>query len=588
MTRVTRMLVTAMLLACGALVFAQSENGRLAGVVVSGETSSPVAGALVTLTADDQPARSRITDETGRFVFDRLPSARYLATASKAAFVTMSYGATATGGPGTSIAVGAAVAPTDLRFVLPRGGVVTGTIRDLAGAPARGVSVQVVRVDSASRLVATDTSQSIPRNASVTTDDRGVYRAWGLTPGTYVVMVSPPAAPAAPETRILSAREISDVLRDLQARGAAAVSDASPTSAPQTFAPIYYPGTTNLAEATPLVIAAGDERVGVDVTQMLVRAATISGTIVGAPAGSPIPMSATRNDLWPDASIQFREGFLPSADATGAFRFTGVRPGHYVLSAHAGGGGRGIPGPVVDQPQLWARTEFDVNGEDVTGLALSLRPGVVISGRVTFDATRLTAPADLTKVRLALRPASVPSDRAGGDTAVASPRSDGTFTLPGVPPGHYVLSATTPLDGASGWWLASAAAGGIDIGDTPFELTADLPDALVTFADRHTELSGTLQVAGGGRVADYAVVVFPVSPMLRTPPARGVRLVRPATDGRYVVPDLPAGEYFVAPIDAPRGDGWQDPGVLDGIAAAATRITVPEHGRATADLRAGG
>ena len=66
-----------------------------------------------------------------------------------------------------------------------------------------------------------------------------------------------------------------------------------------------------------------------------------------------------------------------------------------------------IPIPAVSQSipsrlTLWAQHEFEVNGDDLTGITLTLQPGMVVSGRITFEGTSLKPPASLAGLRVTL------------------------------------------------------------------------------------------------------------------------------------------------------------------------------------------
>src|SRR5262249_58863460 len=67
-----------------------------------------------------------------------------------------------------------------------RGGVITGKVTNAVGEPLTGVSVNAIRVggldgEADNQLV----FQGFGRNWR--TDDRGVYRVYGLIPGSYIV-----------------------------------------------------------------------------------------------------------------------------------------------------------------------------------------------------------------------------------------------------------------------------------------------------------------------------------------------------------------------------------------------------------------
>jgi hypothetical protein len=59
-------------------------------------------------------------------------------------------------------------------------------------------------------------------------------------------------------------------------------------------------------------------------------------------------------------------------------------------------------------------------------------------------------------------------------------------------------------------------------------------------------------------------------------------------DGRYVVRDLPAGDYLVAVLADVDQDEWRDTGFLDSVAGAAVKVSIAEGEAHTLDLKLGG
>jgi protocatechuate 3,4-dioxygenase beta subunit len=579
----------ACLTAAAASLGAQVGTATLSGVVVSGD-SAPVGRAIVMLTADGQPSRSQVTDDDGEFSFAGLLAARYTVTAAKPAYITTAFGAKHPGRQGTPISLATGQTVLDVRIVLPRGAVVTGTIQDMSGAPAPGVRVALVQVLSASLLVAVHQSGAGPVNSTVTTDDRGVYRAYGLMPGTYLVVVAPPSSDG-DNAVVMSPSEIDAALHDLQQRGSGLMPPGarSELSTPMTIGlvPTYYPGTPSAGEATTLSLLAGEERSGVDVTQVLVRSARLSGTLTGAESAILASVSVTLSEQWPETLMPFGTGRRFQSPVDGAFTFSGVTPGHYTLTARTGAG-PSVPGsgPRSEMPTLWAATEFDVSGEDISGLSLSLRPGFIVSGRVAFETVSLAAPADLTKVRVSLRLCTTPADRPSGDAATAQVRRDGSFALPSVLPGQYVLSASVPGEGPRAWWMKSATAEGHDIADAPFELSGgDVTGTVVTFSDRHTELSGLLQGPSGQPATEYFVIAFAADRAFWVSPSRRVKATRPGIDGRYLFIDLPAADYFIAALTDVEPDEWLASAFLQDLVPSSVRVTVRDGAIVKQDLR---
>ena len=128
-----------------------------------------------------------VTDDAGRFVFASLAAGNYSLVATKPGYVSATYGAKRPGrGTGVPIAVLEGQRVTDISLKMLHGGVITGTVRSVTGQPVPNLGVQVYQVDSFGG--ARHLSMAAPGNT--VTDDRGIYRAFGLAPGDYVVQIT--------------------------------------------------------------------------------------------------------------------------------------------------------------------------------------------------------------------------------------------------------------------------------------------------------------------------------------------------------------------------------------------------------------
>src|SRR5687768_10847202 len=98
-------------------------TARLSGVVVD-ERDSAVRRAIVTLNGGALTrSRSAVTDDEGRFEFTGLPAGQFSLSASRAAYVTSSYGSKAPGRPGTPLRVTDGQTIANLSIILARGAV---------------------------------------------------------------------------------------------------------------------------------------------------------------------------------------------------------------------------------------------------------------------------------------------------------------------------------------------------------------------------------------------------------------------------------------------------------------------------------
>jgi hypothetical protein len=580
-------------------------TGSLSGIVVSADDPAvPIRRAIVTLAGVGLGGdRSVVSDDAGGFMFDDLPAGSFTVTASKAAYLSASFGAKRPARPGTPVAVPAGQGVTGIHIPLARGGVIAGAVHGTDGAPVPGLRVLAVRAgDPPLRLL-----PGFALTDATLTDDRGAYRLYGLEPGTYTVVALVTTAQLT-EMHRRSAAEIDAAFREAQQKGSA---PATPPASVPVFAaaPIYYPGTAFSAQAASIDVAAGsthddvsfvaDAVPSVAIDGVVERPAGASGavTLVISGAGSATPLTLT---MGPHLVLP------PGPD--GRFRYVNVTPGHYTITAvmtespgpgqlQSGTGRGAVPAPSADRsPSLsWATAAVDASGDDIAGLALVMQPGLSLSGRVVFDAVGAKAP-DPTAVRISALPLNAGGNAMVNGTSYGAPqrgafaraREDGAFEMTGLVPGVYRLTVTTP--GSSqleAFWTRSAVADDRDILDTQVTVTPgqNIERIVVTLTDRHTALSGTLTTPAGQPAAGYFVIVLPADRALWRPDARRIRSIRPATDGRFEFADLPPGPYVLAAVDDLEPADLADRTFLETLAAAGIPLALGEGEKKWQDLK---
>ena len=219
------------------------------------------------------------------------------------------------------------------------------------------------------------------------------------------------------------------------------------------------------------------------------------------------------------------------------------------------------------------------------------RSGVMLLNRVlTVQPGAGTPLADLTKTRIRLQPVNEvagmgPTGLPITTGAAAVVRADGTFDIAGVLPGTYQLA---PIGQPAGWWPKSAMLAGVDLLDVPLEMaSSDVAGVDITLSNLHSQITGQLLQPGGAPASGYFVVAFSANRAHWTPQSRRLRSVRPGTDGRFLLDDLPAGEYYLAALTDADSDDWQSREFLDQVRAAAVRITLGDGERKTQALRIG-
>jgi len=558
---------------------AQAPGASLSGQVVSADAAAqPVRRAVVTLAGDGLPGgRTAVSDGDGRFVFDELPAGRFTLTARKPGFLDGVYGATRAGGAGIPLQIDAGQRVTDASVRLIRGAVLTGTVRDPSGAPIPGLDV------GAFERPRPGAPAMLTMTASARTDDRGVYRIHGLAPGDYYLsavqrsgrLVDVATYPASAIDAMLAS------LRRGTSAAEAAGATAAPEAAPETYAyaPVFYPGTPAPDEAPTVTLGPAEERTGLDFVVALTRMATVEGVLIDNGIATR-PLIINRSGARLSATTGSAPLYFQEPTPTGlSFRYTNVVPGRYTIVAQSSETGR-----------AFARAEVVVTGDDVTGVTLVMQPALRLTGRVVFDGAT-EPPASPEAVSMRLRAVDGAGQGSVGYTRIGSAvipppriRPDWTFEFGGLLPDAYHLAAS--VTASDGWWPRSAVVDGVDILDRPLEMRdRDVSDAVVTFTDRRTHLSGTVLTIDEAPAPAYFIVLFPEDRTLWEPGARRVRSARTGTDGRWVLENLPPGRYLLAALEDLGQEALDDAGTLADLAAAAIPLELGEGERRTQDIQ---
>jgi hypothetical protein len=259
------------------------------------------------------------------------------------------------------------------------------------------------------------------------------------------------------------------------------------------------------------------------------------------------------------------------------------------LPAGSGTMGRGgpPPPPPPPDPTLWATLPISVGDADVSGVALTLRTGVKVTGRVEFTGTHPQPSADAVQ-RMTIRMQSAEGRTSSPIAAEGRAAADLTFRTAGYTAGRYVASVidtTVP----AGWTLRSVTYNGKDISVDPVELVdSDITGVVMTFTDQTTELSGTVTTSANAPDAGSEVIVFPADSLAWKDVgvvARRWRDGRVAKTGTFAIAGLPPGEYFVAAVAIDAPDDPRDPKVLQKLMPNATRVTLGDGEKKTVSVR---
>jgi len=407
-----------------------------------------------------------------------------------------------------------------------RGGVITGRVTTAEGEPMIGAQVSAMMLRDAEGNPVRRPYGGRQR----TSDDRGVYRLYGLAPGTYVVVVR----------SNLSAMQVSPFDGDT---------------------PTFHPSSTR-DTAAEVPVTSGGESAGIDIRYRGERGHVISGAITGGSESSHPYVT-----LYSVATGSYvANGYVRPGEATNSYAIPGVSDGEYEVVAQSGGYNE-LEG-FVSQPR-----RVTVKGADVGGIELKLAPRVSITGKIVIesgpnlcDTKRMLS---VEEVVVSLRrddKTAEPKTVYEGYLVDAAPDDKAEFAIRYIDPGRYFIQPRLPVEN---WYVKSITAAPIAAGNTRkppsatdiaragFALKAGekLSGLTVTIAGGAASLSGKVVAAPDGTRLPSRVRVHlaPVEAASAGDPLRYAEAIaRP--DGSFALKNIAPGKYWLIARAAPNDE----------------------------------
>jgi 5-hydroxyisourate hydrolase-like protein (transthyretin family) len=412
-------------------------TGSISGrVTVTGKPAAGVNVLAYEMTNRRLPAAQSKTDSEGYYQLTGLAAASYqIATftpnLTPADTASDPYGMAYLGASkGVLLAAGEQVTEIDLKLV--RGGVITGKVLDAENRPVIEERVSLQKIEEPN----VRPSQQSPLLALISqTDDRGVYRLYGLSAGRYKVSVGRNEAQ----------------------------SFIGPSNG---FFPLtFHPDTTDASRAVVVDLAEGGEATNIDIrVGRRQDTYTVTGRVVDSATG--VPVSGARMGVIVSRGREYAQNSMALATgADGKFSITGLNAGRYGIYV------------ATD----WGEAEFysdpiyvEVSDKDVSDVEIRAVRGLSVSGTIVSESMDLKGL--LTRVAgLRVSASVMPPD---GRTTATSLRSfgsskiaaDGSFQITGLRPGRVMLNlgSADPLKRVS---IVKVAVGGVGVSQG-FEIEA--------------------------------------------------------------------------------------------------------------------
>lgn len=441
------------------------QTGIVEGRVVNGVTGDPVRRAAVSMRRPGQIYTVE-TNSNGTFRVDGLTAGPFLLSVSRDGYLPAG---------GRELEVGYEARISGIVVTLTPVAVISGRVMDADGDPMSGVTVRAMEygyVNGKRQL----------RMARLTSsDDRGQYRLFDMTPGRYYIQASRRAG----------------------------------SGGGQLFG--YHPSAVEIAGAAAVHAGPGVEARGTDVVLRALGLRTVRAHI--SDGNGPLRF---RPPPAPDSPIVFAmlNSQTAGQDSFPGFRMRGevweateVPPGRYVFTARVSNR--------TGSGTLSARRDIEVGGSDVE-FSVTVMPPFPVSGRLIGSAEGATA-----TIRL----------EADANARISGlPSADGSFTLKDVPPGNYFVRVA-----AEGYYVQSIRLGERQLETQMVDLAAGSPALAIRLGEDGAEIAGLVLDAEDRPVARATVVLEPAA----TDWPDRLKMVTADGHGNFRIHDVAPGDYRV-------------------------------------------
>jgi hypothetical protein len=453
------------------------------------------------------------TNSDGTFCFATSAPGKYKLLASKAGYLNSSH---IEDGPIVEVSSRQETRPPLLLGVAPLSGI-SGSVVDGAGEPLMNINVVALKRSEVQGRVVFMPVQGTQSN------ELGEFRIGKLVPGTYYVYAQPLPSGA--------------------------------TGSAISLVHTYYPASLTLGASTPIILGVGEESSGVSVHVQSAPTSHVVGRVLGPPdlwAGSMVDLHYADED---PIVILYGAGNL---SAEGAYDFSNIAPGKYLLTVRStrGGGHRVV----------------DVGSSDVTA-DVQFVPNVTVRGTWVAQGAGVAGGVAVPRIDL------TPADAVIGSSYVATVRSDGTFSATGVFPGRYFVNVSL----ANGEYLKQLRIGARESFTGEVDLTTGHSPAIeIQIAAGGSTLSGDIKAmmpadAKTGARKRARVVLVPRPG--RTDGA-DIRFGVADGTGHFVFANLAPGDYQVFALLSASGQFLQNARLLHEVASnLGQEVAVREGGQ---------
>ena len=515
----------------------QKGEYKLSGIVVNSVTGEPIRRALVRIYVGQQTAV--LTDSEGKFAFDDLPPTNTEIEVRKPGYFTERE-AFHDDSANQRITIGPDTLPVILKLV-PEA-VIFGRVES-NGEPVENLPMKVMA------LRINEGRKTWVQQAGEMTDADGAFRIPNLIPGTYYLSAGPHWDQPAP--------------------GATKYSKG--------FAEVFYDNADDLAGATPIQLAAG-QQTEADFSIKSPPLFQVSGTI-NVPPGQSANLSLLN---WAGAPLSLPTRFMPN---TGEFQ-TAAPAGSYILKAQSFGQ-NSIP--------MSATLPLHVNS-DISGLRLVLTQAITIpvyvqkqnvavseqhthasstTGGVDVNGKLYTVVSnDGSMVNIILREEGVAMENRIFYSTYRVVDGTPQMEIENIEPGKYLVAFST---GGGTWYVQSAQCGSVDLLHEDLAITAGAQPPPIDIVVRDDAASLEWGITSDGQSVPGTILLIPDGYPART------RMLSSGI-GRATSYGFAPGDYSILAVDHAQNLEYTNPEVIGPYLTHAQHVSLQPGQKTEVDL----
>jgi hypothetical protein len=520
------------------VAFGPQNTSVLQGTVKRGDTSQPIAGVEISLVLPGTQTLLRTTsDDQGRFIFDNLPLGKYTVRAAREGYFTYPQASALP----TSVALTNINSTQTHQMVidLTPGAVIAGRITDPQGRPVSGVQISAMKLQYEEGRPAFSLG-TLPK----TTDDRGEYRVFWLSPGDYYIRAEYPAR------------------QDNLARRS------------------YYPGTLDSGMAAPLTVRGGELLEGMNFSLPTTTSIRISGQVAfdsaGPASGSIRTFYLLPRDGRPTERIpaELVNAISPQDTREKSPNFVlnvrGLAPGSYDLAPFY------IEGSNVYRT---GRTRIEIADHDIENLTAVLSPNIDVPGRFVAGDSSVQSWNGL-QLQLRAKDVAIPLMSRSNIATIAA---DGTFQIRAVPEGSYYVylgaaARSTPPD----LYISGMRQGVLDIrNEGIIDVRASMLPLEITLSSGGGIVRGSVETATGGIPSHADVVLVPQVSRRSNVMFYDRTIVD--EKGQFTFQGIPPGDYKVFAFEQLPETAERNPGFIARYETLGHAVTV--NSRSATEIR---